>query len=428
MLSVSKLHPGRGAYYLEPVALGVETPGRWSGAGGRELDLGPVVGAEELQALLEGRNPGDRSPLGVRRMPVKVSGFDLTFAAPKSVSILGALAEPEVAVKVLAAHQSALRAALDYVESHALAVRPSRGGEQIPEPAQTLYASFDHRTSRAQDPHLHSHVLVVNLGLDRDGTWRSIDGRGVYAHRGAAEALYHAQLRHDMTTALGVSWGPLRGGRADVLGIGEPVRRAFSTRQAQIESELESGGLTGGYSWRARRVAAHVTRAERDLSVDREDLVTRWRGRAAEAGLGPRRLEAVLDRVPARPIGTEITDEDAIGRAVLARRGPEWPFARRHAVREWASLQAHGAPSVEVEGAVDRYLARDELVSVHAGYRDAPGVGERRRMLPERLRSNEIAKMLERRGMDNPELSPACRRQRGFERGEPGPELGLGFG
>ncbi len=204
-------------------------------------------------------------------------------------------------------------------------------------------------------PHLHSHVVVVNLGRAPDGTWSALDGRGIYAHAQAAGALYHAHLRHELTVRLGVGWDPPRNGRADITGIGPEVRRAFSRRAAAIEAHLAERGLLGERSGprmgpgqgpnpsrRARTVAAFATRAPRDPGLVPESLRGWWEERARETGLSPRLLEATLDRVP-RPLGRsgeerEVSAEKGAQRAaeaVLVELGRS--VTRRDAVRAWCS-------------------------------------------------------------------------------------------
>ncbi len=92
-------------------------------------------------------------------------------------------------------------------------------------------------------PHLHTHVVVANLGRAPDGTWSAIDGRGVYVHAATAGALYHVQLRHELTRRLGVAWEPPTKGRADIAGIGPEVCQVFSQRAAAIRAHLAERGL-----------------------------------------------------------------------------------------------------------------------------------------------------------------------------------------
>jgi conjugative relaxase-like TrwC/TraI family protein len=389
VLRISKLRLGGHAYYMEVVETGVERPGEWLSRGASELGLHGYVEGDDLDAVLAGSDPQSRSRqgLGSGRSRVKVAGFDLTFCAPKSVSLLHALGEPDVAGEVRRGHREAVLNALSYVERRAIAVR-RRGveGERTLEPARAVAAArFDHTLSRAQDPHLHSHVVVANLGRSADGTWSALDGRGVYAHLGAAGALYHSQLRHELTRRLGVEWEPLDRGRADVEGIGPEVRRAFSTRAQQVQSHLAERGFEprGVQSRRAREFASLLTRAPRDPLVSADSLRPSWQARAKESGLGPLRLEAVLGR--ARPRGTNgsLSTSGDVDRQVSSRLSEAGRVvSRRDVVRAFGSALHRGALSVDVERASDRLLSELRPLEGPKGERDSPGVGERRHEPP----------------------------------------------
>ena len=128
-----------------------------------------------------------------------VTGYDLTFSAPKSVSTLWAVGGPEISREIAEAHRAAVRAALDFLDTHAAVSRKGVDGAIPIRTAGFAAAVFDHRTSRAGDPQLHSHALVVNQLRCADGGWRTIDGHEVYHHKKAAGALYQAALRAELT-------------------------------------------------------------------------------------------------------------------------------------------------------------------------------------------------------------------------------------
>ncbi|MDE3085823.1 MAG: relaxase domain-containing protein, partial [Acidobacteriota bacterium] len=398
VLVLSKVRAGGHLYYLEPTGRtggpAREPPGRWAGQGSAAWGLRGRVEPEALGALLEGADPRTGLPLGADRRQVTVAGYDLSFCAPKSVSVLHGLTEPDVRRAVGDAHDRAVSAALGYVEDHALAVRRrnDEGGRAVLPVEPAPAAVFLHRTSRADDPHLHSHVLVPNVGRGPEGDVSALDGRGVYAHRAATASLYHAQLRHELTAALGVAWGPLDRGRAEIAGIGTEVRRAFSRRSAAIAAHLADRGLAGpaGTSRRASTVAFFVTRPEKNLDVPVDDLRREWRRRGRELGLGPLRLEALLDRSPrraARDVGREGTDQE-IYRALVTVRPASSSFTRRDAVRAWAGTLPWGAPAADVERVADAFLARVGRSGAPGGRGRDPGgagVAETRHGLPEDL-------------------------------------------
>jgi conjugative relaxase-like TrwC/TraI family protein len=111
-----------------------------------------------------------------------VSAFDLTFSAPKSVSVLFAIGEPTLAGALVEAHESAVSAALGYLEREACRVRRGRGGVRHEAGAGFVAAAYRHRMSRAEDPQLHTHVVAANMARGADGRWTALDATPVYQH------------------------------------------------------------------------------------------------------------------------------------------------------------------------------------------------------------------------------------------------------
>jgi conjugative relaxase-like TrwC/TraI family protein len=154
-------------------------------------------------------------------------------------------------------------------------------------------AAFRHRTSRAGDPQLHTHVLVANLGRGVDGRWSALDGRRLYVHARTASFVYQAVLRGEMTRRVGVEWSPVRKGIAEVIGVRRQVIRGFSRRRAEIEAALAAHGSDGA---RAAETAALATRRPKAAVATADELAAEWRVRARELGLGERELALIVGR------------------------------------------------------------------------------------------------------------------------------------
>jgi conjugative relaxase-like TrwC/TraI family protein len=138
-------------------------------------------------------------------------------------------------------------------------------------------AAYQHRTSRAQDLHLHTHVIVANMARGSDGEWRALDGRPILKdYRLAAGYLDQAQLRFELTRSLGVEWLEPEHGMAAIAGVPEAALRAFSQRRAQVLDYLERRGGSGFY---AAKVAA-IERRDRKEPIDLPRL--RMNGRHGE--------------------------------------------------------------------------------------------------------------------------------------------------
>ena len=397
MLSVAKLTRGQEAYYEQAVASGLddyyagrgESPGVWCGSGADELGLVGVVGDGQLGGLLSGVDPAGgrelRAPVAERSVSVErldpatgerrveektlsaVTGFDLVFSCPKSVSLLHALTDDDwVRPAVSEAHESAWRAALGYLEAEACVVRRGHGGVLREQGAGFVAAAFRHRTSRAQDPHLHTHVVVANLARTQDGEWRALDGWAILStYRLAAGYLYEAQLRYELARSLGVAWTRPEKGMAELVGVPEAVLRAFSTRRAQLVEHLEAHGL-GGFA--AARVAALATR-ERKETVDLDELRERWRARAAELGLGPRELAALAGLVSQPAPAFEALSSGLLGPGGMTAR--QTTFSQPELVCAVANSHVAGAPADDRCGSPARSRALPGIRLVTDG--EVPG-------------------------------------------------------
>jgi len=244
VLSIGKLTIEQSRYYERQVAQGRddyysgrgESPGRWTGSGAETLELGGRVDDDGFVALMEGRDPGTGERLKRVGGRSKVAAFDLTFSAPKSVSVLFAIGESALAGALVEAHESAVDAALGYLEREACRVRRGRGGVRREVGEGFVAAAYRHRMSRAEDPQLHTHVVAANMARGADGRWTALDATPIYQHAKAAGYLYQAHLRAAVRERVRwVRWGPVRNGMAEIEQLAPGVLREFSTRRRQIE-------------------------------------------------------------------------------------------------------------------------------------------------------------------------------------------------
>ncbi|HET7046361.1 MAG TPA: MobF family relaxase, partial [Gaiellaceae bacterium] len=399
MLSVAKLTLGQEAYYERQVARGLddyyagrgESPGIWAGTGSAGLALVGVVEDGDLGTLLRGVNPANderlREPVRERTITVRtldvemgewreepkqlkpVSGFDLVFSCPKSVSLVHALTDDErIRREISEAHEASWQAALGYLEREACIVRRGHGGAIREHGEGFVAAAFRHRTSRAQDPHLHTHVIVANMARTGDGEWRALDGEAILkTYRLAAGYLYEAQLRHELSLRLGFEWSPPVKGMGELVRVPEEAIRAFSTRRQSVLEHMEALGTEG---FAAARVAALATREAKE-QVDLPRLREDWKARAAEHGLGRRELEALVHE---RPLVRERLAPEQLADALLGRDGlteKQTTFTMPELVRAVAGSLPTGGSIAEVLEVADE-LSRFPVVElVEPG--DTPG-------------------------------------------------------
>ena len=379
MLSIGKLTVEQSRYYERQVAQGRddyysgrgESPGRWTGSGAETLDLRGGVDDDGFMALMEGRDPGTGERLKRVGGRSNVAAFDLTFSAPKSVSVLFAIGEPALAGALVEAHESAVDAALGYLEREACRVRRGRGGVRHEAGEGFVAAAYRHRMSRAEDPQLHTHVVAANMARGADGRWTALDATPIYQHAKAAGFLYQAHLRAAVRERLPwVRWGPVRNGMAEIEELSPEVLREFSTRRRQIverERELAAAGVEVGDG--GREAIAHATRGRKRHGIDTAPWRDVVRARAAEHGLGARELAALVlgpARAPEIPDPRVVSGELAGAGGLTERQNT---FAKREAVMAWAAAHGQGAPAATVERDAAQFLGRDDYTVPPGGSR-----------------------------------------------------------
>jgi conjugative relaxase-like TrwC/TraI family protein len=369
VLSVARLGARLGAdYYLSRVAAGPdgyylgrgEAPGRWVGGGTTDLGLSGTVEGDDFRAVLAGVHPRTGEPLAAanRTRP----GSDLCFSPPKSVSVLFGLGDADTAATVIRCHEEAVDAALDWLERHAAVTRVGHNGVESMATTGFVAAAFRHRTSRAGDPQLHTHVVVANAVLGVDGKWRTIDGRALYDHALTAGHLYDAHLRHAMSRELGVAHTEVVKGTAEVVGVPPEVLREFSTRREEIEERL---ALRGESSARAAEVACLDTRRPKGPTADAIALAAGWRERAEALGFDAEAFTEVFGRVTVEELRAERWEKVA-----AALSSPEGltahvsSFARGDVLRAICAVLPDGAPVTVIEALADDYLGRAEVVAL----------------------------------------------------------------
>jgi conjugative relaxase-like TrwC/TraI family protein len=293
-----------------------EVPGVWSGAQAAGLGLDGEVGVEALQAALEGRDPVTGTRLG---MPLvdrytkdgalirAVAGFDATFSAPKSVSVLWALTGDP---RVLAVHDEAVRVALAHLERFGATTRVRvNDGRVYPETLGLSMATFRQSTSRADDPQLHAHAVISARVQTEDGRWLALDARYLKRHQRMLGGFYQSALRAGLSQELGVTWGPVVKGQAEIAGMPTELLAALSKRTVEVEAALDDKLAV----FRAREGRDPTVRERaamsREAAVDTrskktgaavEDLTTRWTAEAAALGWDAQRVWSALRNAASR--------------------------------------------------------------------------------------------------------------------------------
>jgi len=348
----------------------------WQGEGAKMLGLHGAVNPQDFQKIMEGKLPnGEQMPSGAggeRR-----SGYDLTFSAPKSVSLVGVVGEDE---RVLEAHDRAVKEALKYIEEEAAQTRIKENGEiRFEKTANFTAAVFRHETSRAFDPQLHSHAVVANITIDQNGNERALSSEEIFKHKMAAGAIYKAELGHNLRM-YGYNLRQTKDG-FEIKEIEDKHIEGFSTRRKEIEAQLRAEDKTGAKN---AEMAALKTRAAKQVLTEDETKLKRetWQQTAQNMGMKDKKsLENLTSRARASwhhdtgdgKASIEARDEklaqaqnaasDAVKHAVSHLSERQSVFEKREIIQHAAKFgAAAGASKQMLSKQIDQQIKSLELI------------------------------------------------------------------
>lgn len=252
-----------------------ETSDFWHGKLVSYFKLSTAVSQHEFEMVMTHRNPKTGITLFDKNQIIKKSGWDLTFSAPKSVSILWAIADDCTKRKLLNAHISSVQSTVEYIERFIAGIKRSKNGTVKEHAKGILAAFFTHFTSRELDPHIHTHVVIPNFALSYDGKIRALDSRKIYKYQKVIGALYRTQLARELIS-LGYSLEKDQESFR-VSAIARSADVLFSNRAMQIRNELETRGIKSSAT-KAGELIKLSTRKKK-INIDIKDLQPIWNQR-----------------------------------------------------------------------------------------------------------------------------------------------------
>jgi conjugative relaxase-like TrwC/TraI family protein len=388
---VAKLAVGREDYYTRELAADHEqylsghgeSPGRWYGQAAASLGLGGEASVGGFRRMFEGRHPHTGELLGRPHGRNAIPAFDVVLRPTKSVSILYGLGDPEAGRAVLDAHHAGVAEAVAYLDTH-IGTRRGHAGHEHVAGQGLLAVGFDHRTSREGDPLLHTHLVVANRTQGPDGRWTALDGRDLYRHRLAADAIYRASYQRELSRTLGVEWTAADAhGNRELQGMPRELLRAFSKRADQIDAQVERLEASGRERTpRLVKWAVHATRKAKQHERP-ETLYDRWRAEAGERGVD---ADTLVEQVTGRDRKQDLAvSERTVAEVFEHLAGPDGltaqasTFARQDVIAALGA-QLAGATRTQLEQLADRFLT-EQVVAVVADR----ALEERRWSTPELL-------------------------------------------
>lgn len=271
-----------------------EASGIWMGKGAERLGLAGQVDTDEFRALLDGKLPDGRSIHTTydASRSTKRHGWDFTFSAPKSVSMQALIGGDS---KVVQAHERAVKEAFELLEANAIARKKAQGVSHRQTTSNLVGAAFQHELSRAKDPQLHTHVVIMNMTERRDGEWRALSNEEIFRKTKLAGAVYRAALARELQRLGYEIRRTDREGGFELAHISRGQIQSFSARSRTIEDVLAKRGKTRKDATTIeKQIATLASRPSKDplTQGERKALRQLWHVKSTHASIefgAPRR-------------------------------------------------------------------------------------------------------------------------------------------
>lgn len=396
---------------------------RWLGHGAHALGLDGDVSKEQMDKLARGYDPTtgealsrsagrqakwhpkldkdgkpmlgkDGQELGTWRGGHRI-GFDCTFSAEKSVSLVFAAADDAEKQRIIAAHRDAVASAFAAMED-TIETRRGEGGKEVIGMKGLVASGHTHFGNRDLEAQLHEHLLVYSVGQGADGKWGSWDAKELYAKQRMLGVLYRAQMAHNMQDLeYGIEKRPELDdeGRKTgevyyrVAGISDDIRDEFSTRRKEIlEYVAEHGGTKNEAALRTRKLKEEPPLAE---------LYETW--------------QATLAQIPDMPKPEQIkgleSKTEAVSDAEIIKQlhASEAVWTKTDLITQLARENVGRMSASEILREADQFLVRNDLVRIqpeHDPESFKPGSKPARRYSEDRYAAHWWVEGIERKLID----------------------------
>jgi len=333
-------------------------PSEWHGEGARALGLEGPVDRATFAALVDGRLPN--GSILHRGGSARRGGTDFEFSAPKSFSIQALVNDDRRLIDV---HRRAVEVARERIEATIATRVTERGTLRLESTRSAVIAQFEHMTSRAGDPDLHSHVVVLNVTRRADGQWRSIENAEMFKEQRLMYEIYLSELAQGAKD-LGYEISGGKHGNPELAHITREQIEHFSRRARDVEAALESQGLTRETSASTTKRAAALATREAKRDYDHAMLRAEWIGRGKRIGL--------QRQIPHEPVPQLRSNEperarDAVRFALEHLSEREAAFNRRDVLVQALRAARGSAASKAITAELDRGITDGELVADGAG-------------------------------------------------------------
>ena len=261
-----------------------EATTEWTGTLAYQLGLHGEVDTKVFEQLLNGVLPNgkDMGINGKTKHSEKRMGFDLTFSAPKSISIQGLIGND---IKLLKAHDTAVKNALQELEKYVMTRKKITGISHKENTSNAVFALFRHELSRATDPQIHTHAILMNITQRDDNEFRAISNENLFKILKEIDAIYKNELLKQIYK---LGYEVRFTGKNNSFELAHITRKqieAFSQRTQQIEIVAQNRGKNyQDLTSKEQRIIAEKSR-DKKIKVDHTKLRDDWNTKAKEINL-----------------------------------------------------------------------------------------------------------------------------------------------
>lgn len=332
--------------------------GQWFGKGAEALSLKGNASPKQFKSVLEGKLSSDIWMKNTLEGKHHRPGYDLTFSAPKSVSILAVILQDE---RLLAAHRTAVQKVLTLIEKEYAITRVKETESGFEKTENLIFSIFEHIDSRALDPDLHSHTILANATQRENGEWRTLDSYPIYRDKILLGMYYRAYLA-PLLMQIGFEIVQTSDqGTFELKDFPPALIKQLSKRRQQIESELKETGHSGG---KAAKVANFNTRPSKK-QVEPEHLRLAWTVELSQCGYSLEWLQQYVDAAKARgpivPPDPQKIAEDALNNAILHLSEWQGAFSAKDLRKTALGLSIVSYANKHIEKAVIQHLEIGDL-------------------------------------------------------------------
>ncbi len=244
----------------------------WQGKGAEALGLSGAVDNKIFNRLCQGIHPTKDETL---TDTTKRAGTDLTFSAPKSLSVLAELSDKDTDLKIREAHAKAVEKTMQFVEKYAQTREQIDGERKAINTQNLVIAKFNHDTSREQDPQLHTHCFVLNMTQKKDGTWRALHNDLLFKHKMLFGQIYRNELAKNIKElGYDIEITNAKQGLWELKDFNQDLLKEFSTRREQVEKRFRE--LKAKYPHlsdaKLKEMATLDSRKTKDKNIDRKAI------------------------------------------------------------------------------------------------------------------------------------------------------------